>query len=285
MKLDLPDPPASFGCSKRVRRRVRESLPAVRVAFASIEILGETIERRWGEEIARHSEPWQREAREAAGDAERQLTVADLVYGIGCEIQRLATAMVEKDEALDDARRHRRRWFDRRDTARRSLYGELVDFRKHAKGILRPRRARLVPALCGETARDPRQLIQQTDDCRRWAAGYDQPPPGTEDWTALTSPLESLRDQLAAALDAIDSAAAAVQTALDLRDAAIVEFDDHYLKGSRLLERLYAYLGLPSLAAAVRPHLKVTARVGRPSKKPAPDQHPDLVAQVFARLR
>ena len=285
MRIELPDPPVRLGCSKRVRRRVRESIPAVRVAFASIEILGEAIERCWGEKIARHREQWQREAKEAAGDGERRLTVADLVYGIGCEIQRLAATMVETDEALDAARRHRRRWFDRRDAARRGLYGELGRFRKHAKGILRPRRARLVPALCGETARDPRQLIQQTDDCLSWAAGFAEPPPGAEDWTAMTPRLQSLRDELDAALDTIDGAAAAVDMALELRDRAIVEYDDRYLKGTRLLERFFRLLGMPSLAAAVRPHRKVTAHVGRPAKKPEPDEHPDLVARVFARLR
>ncbi len=101
----------------------------------------------------------------------------------------------------------------------------------------------------------------------------------------MTSSLESLRDELDAALDAIDSAAAAVQMALDLRDAAIIEFDDRYLKGTRLLERFFRLLGMPSLAAAVRPHLKVTSRVGRPAKKPESDDHPDLVARVFAQLR
>ncbi len=87
-----------------------------------------------------------------------------------------------------------------------------------------------MPALRGETARDPRQLIRQTDDCLRWAAGYEEPPPGVEvipegrqrsPWSAMTARLESLRDQLDAALDAIDGAAAAVQAALALRDRAM----------------------------------------------------------------
>ncbi len=55
MRIELPDPPASFGCSRRVQRRVRESIPAVRVAFASLEILGEAIERRWGDRMPRAS--------------------------------------------------------------------------------------------------------------------------------------------------------------------------------------------------------------------------------------
>ncbi len=93
MRIELPDPPDLLGRSKRVRRRVRESIPAVRVAFASLEILGEATERRWGDRLARDRERWKRQARAAADADERPLTVADLVYGIGCEIRRLAATM------------------------------------------------------------------------------------------------------------------------------------------------------------------------------------------------
>ncbi len=294
MIIELPDPPVRLGCSRRVRRRVRESVPAVRVAFASIEILGEAIERRWGEAIERHREQWEREAREAVGKSERPITVADLVYGIGCEIRRLAEAMVDADEELDRARRHRRRLCRERDAAGRLLYGELGRFRKHARGILRPRRARLVPELRGETFRDPQLLVRQTDDCLRWAASRDDAPPGAEvapegrqrnTWKAMTAPLVPLRNELDAALTAVDGAGPAIQAALHLRDRAMAEYDDRYSKGARLLESLYTLLGMPSLAAAVRPHRKVTARVGRPSKQPEADEHPDLVARVLARLR
>ncbi len=41
-------------------------------------------------------------------------------------------------------------------------------------------------------------------------------------------------------------------------------------------------LGLPTLAAAVRPHLKVAGRVGRPSKLPPVDDYPDLVERARA---
>ncbi len=78
---------------------------------------------------------------------------------------------------------------------------------------------------------------------------------------------------------------AAIQPALDLRDRAMAVYDDLYLKGVRLLESLYALLDMPTLAAAVRPHRKVTARTGRPSKQREVDKHPDLVERVLARLR
>ncbi len=41
-------------------------------------------------------------------------------------------------------------------------------------------------------------------------------------------------------------------------------------------------LGLPTLAAAVRPHLKVAGRVGRPSISPPVDDYPDLVERARA---
>ena len=280
MIIELPDPPTRLGCSKRVRRRVRESVPAVRVAFASIEILGEAIERRWGERIADQRERWERAAREATGVGERPITVADLVYGIGYEIQRLAEVMVEADEELDRVRRHRRRCCVRRDAAKRDLYGELGRFRKHARGMLRRQRARLVPELRGETLRDPQLLLRQTDECLRWAAGRDDDEP----WNDLIAPLVPLRDAFDAALKAVDAAGPAVDAALPSRDGAMAEYDDRYAKGARLLERLYELLGMPSLAAAVRPHRRVAARVGRPSKRREIDEHPDLVARVLARL-
>ena len=59
-------------------------------------------------------------------------------------------------------------------------------------------------------------------------------------------------------------------------------FDDWYAKGARTLEATYVLLGLPTLAAAVRPHLKVAGRVGRPSKLPPVDDYPDLVERVRA---
>ena len=284
MRIELPAPPTRLGCSKRVRRRVRESVPAVRVAFASLEILGEAVDRRWGDRIAEDGERWQREILENSGTGDKAPTVTDLVYGIGCQIRDLAASMVEADEALDRTRRHRRHCARRRDDVRRDLYGLLSRLRKHARGIVGRREARYHPELRGETVRDPWMLIRQTEECLRWAASRDDAPAGAGDWTPMTSPLVLLRDQLNMALRIREAAEVAVPPALDLRDRAIVEFDDRYLKGARLLERLYVLLGLPSLAAAVRPHRKITGRVGRPSKKPESDRHPDLVERVLARL-
>lgn len=290
VRIELPDPPRP-GCSKGVQRRVYESIPAVRVAFASIEILSEAIERRWDERIESHREEWQREAREAAGDGERRITVPDLVHGIGCEIQRLAARMVEEDEDLDVLRYYRRQGCERRDSARRALYGELGRFRKSARDYLRPRPAPLAPALRGETVREPGPLIQQAGECLSWAAAFAAGAGnGSGDssnlpWQTMKPRLESLRDELEAGLAALDRTAPSLDMALDMRNRAMAAYDDRYLKGTRLLERLYYLLGMPSLAAAVRPHLKVTARVGRPAKSPVPDEHPDLVARVLVRVR
>ena len=60
-------------------------------------------------------------------------------------------------------------------------------------------------------------------------------------------------------------------------------FDERYGLGTETLASAYVFLGLPTLAAAVRPHFKTTGRTGRPRKTPEADEHPDLVAQVLAR--
>ena len=70
--------------------------------------------------------------------------------------------------------------------------------------------------------------------------------------------------------------------ALEARIWALQAFDKQYGAGARVLERLFLVLGLPTLATAVRPHLKVAGRVGRPSKVPPADDYPDLVEQVRA---
>ncbi len=69
---------------------------------------------------------------------------------------------------------------------------------------------------------------------------------------------------------------------LEVRIRAIKAFDLEYLRGARFLERTFELVGLPTLATAVRPHLKGTGRVGRPSKRAPEDKHPDLVREVLA---
>ncbi len=98
----------------------------------------------------------------------------------------------------------------------------------------------------------------------------------------MTAPLEPLRDDLHAAIDVVHHEDALVTQVLADRIGKVEAFDDWYNKGARTLECTYVLLGLPTLAAAVRPHLKVAARVGRPSKLPPVDDYPDLVERVRA---
>ncbi len=96
----------------------------------------------------------------------------------------------------------------------------------------------------------------------------------------MTAPLEPLLEDLDATVLAIEHEEARTTQALAARIEAMEAFDDWYNRGARTLECTYVLLGLPTLAAAVRPYLTVAGRVGRPSKRPPVDDYPDLVERV-----
>lgn len=278
-------PESSLGVSKQVRRRAREGRWTVRAALASLEVLDEAITRQWGDRRPADHRRWEQEVREATGSQPRSITLPQLVLAIAQEVDHLGADMVDADRALDRARRRRRAAGRQRDAERLELYRRLSRARRDARGAVGRRDAHRWPALAGETVREVHQLLVQTDRMLAWIRDAT-PPPGSVglaiDRDALAARLEPLRGKLAARLDEIDHLDAVRTAALARRDAAVERFDDRHLKGARLLETLFRLLGLPTLAAAVRPHLKVSGRVGRPSKHPMRDEHPDLVARFQA---
>ena len=281
--MNMPALPFPSTPTPGVRRRTERSLPAVRAASGFALVLNEALVRRFGDKLERA----RREGELCAEHGEWKMSITQLFESVGVDIEQHSKAMVEADAALIRARRDHRAGCQRRDQAAKRLYRELAAFRKSARDLLGPESVRLVPGLEGPTLRDPYALVFQTDLDIAWACDSDrspaQPVAGISiPWEKLALRLVPWRDETFAAIHAVYRAKAGVDAALEARDNALAAFDKTYNRGSRLLETLLAYLGLPTLAAAVRPHLKVVGRVGRPSKVPPVDAYPDLVERVRA---
>ena len=281
--MELPTLPAEHGHSQSVRQRVERSFPAVRAAIGFLDVLEEALERKFGERLTRL--PARGEAA-GGGGRERYISVPDFVLNVGRDIEETRDAMVRADLALEAQRQIRRQACDRRDRRARRLYDARVRFKKEARRKLGKKRWKLAPALEGETLRDPWALSRQADHDVSWASGPAAPRLGIDglpvDWAAMAASLAPQADDLRAAVDAVTHEGALVTQALEARIWAVNEFDTWYGDGARILESTYLLVGLPTLAAAVRPHLKVAGRVGRPAKSPPVDDYPDLVERLRA---
>ena len=208
------------------------------------------------------------------------------MLNIGRDIEELRDELVRADLALAAQRRVRRRACGRRDWRNRKLYDARVRFKKQVRQKLDRKDWKLALTLEGETSRDPHELARQANLDVAWAAGHHAPRLErdglTVDWVELAAPLVPLRDDLWAAIDVVYEEAARVNQTLEARIWTMQAFDDGYGRGARALESTLFLVGLPTLAAAVRPHLKGVGRVGRPSKSPPADLYPDLVERVRA---
>ncbi len=266
------------GHSKGVRQRIEQSRPAVRAAKDFDAAFQEALRRKVAGLAPRP---------ELEIDSYNETHVS-IVHGAGRAIEQVGIEMVTADRELARAREERRELFAQREAARQKTYQELSNYREWARGILRPAGSKAGRCLNGDTEREPWNLLAQVRAVIAWAKSEQNPPPEPEvdfklDWPASVSHLETLRDDLQAAIDAVTEATAKLSQPLEARLRAIKAFDREYQRGARLLERSFELVGLPSLAVAVRPHLKGTGRVGRPSKRPPVDRHPDLVTDLRTR--
>ncbi len=289
--MQLPTLPAERGHSKGVRQRVERSFPAVRAAIGFLDVLKAALHRKFGERLsqlaARRSETG--EGRREAGEdgRERYISVPDFVLSIGREIEEKRDAMVQVDLALAAQRQIRRQAFARRDGLKKKLYDARVQFKKEARRKLGKKRFKMMLSLEGETLRDPEALLVQAARAVSWASGSNAPPLSIHglpvDWPTMAAPMASLAADLQAAVDVVHHQNALVIQKLADRIQTVKEFDKWYGDAARTLECTYVLLGLPTLASAVRPHLKVAGRVGRPAKSPPLDDYPDLVERVRAK--
>lgn len=265
-------PPLDLGHTRGVRQRILKSLPAVR-ATKDFDAAFQEALRRMGHRLGHRLE------------VEYDDSHISFVRAAGLVIEQLGVELVAADHALARARRLWREACGRREAVRLETYRALSKFRDDARGILRPRRSKHIRCLNGATERDPHYLLSQVREVIDWAGDQQSSPDGPGaglDWSKLAAPLVILHDDLETAIDAAVTAGIAVDAPLASRKQAIKAFDQELLRGCRVLERTFEVLGLPTLAAAVRPHLKGTGRVGRPSARPPVDQHPDLVAGLRA---
>ncbi len=281
--MELPTLPVERGHSKGVRQRVERCFPAIRAAVGFLEVSKEALSRKFGD----RAQQLAGRGRAAGEDGrERYISVPDFLLHIGLDMEEKRDAMVRADLALADRRQIRRRACDRRDRLARRLYKARVKFKKEARTKLGKKRWQNAIMVKGETPRDPTELARQAGLDLSWASGALPPRLGLDqrpvDWPAMTAPLKPLREDLEEAIDAVYHESAMISKALEDRIRTMKDFDEWYAKGSRTLECTYILLGLPTLATAVRPHLKVAGRVGRPSKTPPADDYPDLIERVRA---
>ncbi len=281
--MELPTLPAERGHAKGVRQRVERCFPAIRAAVGFLEVSKEALDRKFGD----RAQQLAGRGRVAGEDGhERYISVPDFLLHIGLDMERKRDAMVRADLALAERRRIRRRACDRRDRLSRKLYKARVKFKKEALAKLGKKRWKNAVMIKGETPRDPNELARRAGLDLSWASGRLPPRLGLDqypvDWKAMTAPLKPLRDDLEEAIDAVYHESAIVAGALEDRIRTMADFDEWYAKGSRMLECTYILLGLPTLASAVRPYLKVSGRVGRPSNTRPADDYPDLIERVRA---
>ncbi len=281
--MDSPTPTLETRPTPGVRRRIERSRPAVRAAAGFGQVLNEAVVRRWGDKLERV----RREHALSDELVERRIPLRLLFESIGSDIEERRAEMVEADAALERAREDHRKGCRRRERAAKRLYREFGRFRKSARDLLGPDGVRLVPTLEGPTLRNPMALSLQAYLDISWATDREHPPAQpvecvTIPWAKLARRLVPMRADVDAAIRQVFGAKAGVDAALEARDLALEAFDQTVNQGSRLLESVLAYMGLPTLAAAVRPHLKGIGRVGRPSKLPPVDEYPDLVERVRA---
>ncbi|MCP3961197.1 MAG: hypothetical protein GY719_25400 [bacterium] len=286
--MELPTLPAERGHALGVRRRVERSFPAVRIAYGCADVVTEALSRRFAERLKSMAGGGGAARGEADGGSglDRYISVPDFVLNVGRDIEELRDEMVRADLALAAQRRVRRRACGRRDWRKRKLYDARVRFKKDVRQRLDRKDWKLALTLKGETSRDPHELARQANLDVAWASGPHAPRIEgvgvVVDWAEMAAPLVPLRDDLWAAIDVVYDEAARVNGKLEARIWAMQAFDEWYGRSARWLESTFFLVGLPTLAAAVRPHLKGVGRVGRPPKSPPADLYPDLVERVRA---
>ena len=260
--------------SRRVRNRL-EKIPAVSdLAFAAGEVAVEAVRRSTAAPRPGALAP----DTDALGPVFRR----DCRY-VGWEIQVRGGTMLDADRALDTRRTARRRKIARRQELCDLLYDEMVEVRRTVMGYLGRKQGREYFRGLGPTSRDPVALCRQAsvlggslshpETAPRPPIAWVRP-----DWAAMARSLEDQRAALDEAVREAYRAARSVQVALRNQQRAIAAFDEIHGTGARYLETLLEMLGLPSLAAQVRPGV---SRRGRPRKNAPIDVYPDLIERAL----
>ncbi len=260
--------------SQRVRNRSRNATPTISAAFAFADVVVEATKR------GLRRNPLTTAAEEAMASSSGQVFVI-----LGRELEDQRRRLLDADDRYQELRTRLRHLRRRRDEAAGHAYRGLVAARKVLKGLFGYEGACGYLGLRGPTKREPPDLNLQLGDAVWWAHNYDaeiEPfyAGAEEEAEDCVAYLEQLHGQLDHALRDAGQGARETEAAMLDQRAAMTEFDHTYQHVAGALEAKLIEVGLPTLAAAVRPGV---GRCGRPLKRRPVDRYPDLVEEV--RLR
>ncbi len=257
--------------SKRIKHRFKQALATIHAAFAFADAVVEATRRG----LCQGSD------RATAGAAPEQAS-GEIFVILGRNLRRQLERMLAADDRYRSLRARLRRRRSRRDKIAKRGYALLVDTRKYLHGFFGYEGTCEVLGLRGPTEREPRALHRQLGEVVWWARNRDgKPEPlvagGEDEAEKCLTRLEELHEELDQVIDEIGRGAREVEAAMLDQRAAMAEFDRAYKHGAGAMEAQLIQVGLPTLAAAVRPGV---GRRGRPLKQRPVDLYPDLVEQV-----
>ena len=257
--------------SKRVRNRSKLATPTLSAAFACADVVVEATLR------GLRRAPRATAAELALASASGQTFVI-----LGRELEHRRRRMLAADDHYQELRSRLRRRRRRRDRVARRANRGLVAARKILKGLFGYSGACLYLGLRGPTEREPWALHLQLGEALWWARNHQAEVEclhagAEEEAESCVACLEPLHQALEQALADVLHGDREVEAAMLEQRAAMADFDRTYKHVAGAIEARLIEVGLPTLAAAVRPGV---GRRGRPLKRRPKDRHPDLVEQV-----
>ncbi|MEM7355583.1 MAG: hypothetical protein AAF657_32515, partial [Acidobacteriota bacterium] len=277
--------------TRGVRQRIDQSRSVILAGYLYAEVAGEAWQRQLheflghleaGGEVQR-VEAWLAAARPLGGGRDRA-TLADVFRWIAQDLEAAGEAMEARDRAFERCLAESQGLRQRRDHLAKGLYRELSWIRRCFNGLLGYKEACAYLDLAGPTPRDPADLVAWAQQAAgvladsEKAPAYESAEGGRLATSGLAALLAEQGEALQAAIRAVHRAVQGESAAREARLKVITAFDQEHQWSARTLESVLDYLGLPSLAATVRPGVK---RRGRPTKERPIDAYPDLVRRVL----
>ncbi len=259
--------------SNRVHNRFQKAQPTIEAAFAFDDAIVEATRRGL-----------QGDPGPGAMEGAPEQASGEILRLLGRNLRHRLRRMLAVDDHYQELRARQRHRRKQRDAIAQSGHALLVNVRKYLQGFYGWDGACEVLGVWGPTEREPRALHQQLGEGLWWARNWDgMPEPliagGEKEAEECLARLEELYSELDEVIDDVGRGDRQVEVAMLDQRAAMAEFDRAYQHGAEAMEAQLIQVGLPTLAAAVRPGV---GRRGRPLKQRPVDLHPDLVEQVRA---
>ncbi len=260
--------------AQRVLHRSRQATPVIAATCAFADVVVEATKRGL-----------RRNPRTTPAEAAQASATGQVFRLLGRELRHRRRLMLDADDRYQELRSRQRRLRLERDQIARRAYRGLVAARKVLKGLFGYEGACDFLGLRGPTRREPRDLNYQLGEAVWWARNHEaEVDPlhvgAEEEAESCVASLELLHADLGRSLGDVLRGWRQTTAAMLEQRAAMAEFDETSKHVAGTLEAQLIAVGLPTLAAAVRPGV---GRRGRPLKRPPVDRHPDLVEQVRAR--